>query len=74
MYMDTDVFKVLMKRFIESPFKTVYIESKNGMVLVIRVKIVFEVIDKENGIQMLKPKERVWKILKGELDSEILPN
>lgn len=60
-----------MERLIESPFKTVYVESKNGMVFIVRVKIVFAVINDKTGVQSLKPKERVWEILKGKLEDFI---
>ena len=53
----------------ESPFKILSIESKNGMVLIIRVKIVFDVIDNGNGILTVKPKERVWEILTRKLEN-----
>jgi hypothetical protein len=53
----------------ETDFKIVSIESKNGMVLIVRVKIVFDVIDNGNGILMVKPKERVWEILTRKLQN-----
>jgi hypothetical protein len=49
--------------FVESPFKTLSMESKNGMVLIVRVKIVFDVTEAPNGVQIWKPTERVWEIL-----------
>jgi len=53
----------------ETPFKILSIESKNGMVLIIRVKIVYDVIDNGNGILTVKPKERVWEILTRKLEN-----
>ena len=53
----------------ETPFKLLSIESKNGMVLIVRVKIVFDVIDNGNGILTVKPKERVWEILTRKLEN-----
>jgi hypothetical protein len=53
----------------ETPFKILSIESKNGMVLIVRVKIVFDVIDNGNGILTVKPKERVWEILTRKLEN-----
>jgi hypothetical protein len=60
----------------ETDFKIVSIESRNGMVLIVRVKIVFDVIDNRNGILTVKPKERVWEILTRKLQNlkEILDN
>jgi len=63
-----------MERFVESPFKIVYVESKEGIATIVKVKIVFAVINDNNGNQTLKPKKRVWEILKGKLNSEIFPN
>jgi hypothetical protein len=51
-------------------------ESKNGMVLIVRVKIVFDVVDDGNGVLTFKPKERVWDILTRKLQNlkEFLDN
>ena len=50
-----------MQRFVETPFKVLSIESKNGMVLIVRMKIVFD----ENN----KPKEKVFEILTRKLEN-----
>jgi len=65
-----------MERFVESPFKIVLVESKEGIATIVKVKTVFTVIIDSNGNQILKPKERVWKILKGKLENfiEVLSN
>ena len=60
----------------ETPFKILSMESKNGMVLIVRVKIVFDVVDDGNGVLTFKPKERVWEILTRKLQNlkEFLDN
>lgn len=47
---------------VETPFKVLSIESKNGMVLVVRMKVTYD------GVT-LKPKERVYEILTRRLEN-----
>jgi hypothetical protein len=51
----------MQKLLNETPFKVFSIESKNGMVLIVRMKIVFD----ENN----KPKEKVLEILTRKLEN-----
>jgi len=54
-------FLLMQKLLNETPFKILSIESKNGMILVVRMKIVFD----ENN----KPKEKVFEILTRKLEN-----
>lgn len=58
-----------MLQQLESPFKVLSIESKNGMVLILRMKMVFDVVDDGHGVQRLKPRERVYEALTRKLEN-----
>jgi hypothetical protein len=58
-----------MLRQAETPFKVLSIESKNRMVLVVRMKFVFDVIGDDNGVLKLRLSERVFDILTRRLEN-----
>jgi hypothetical protein len=58
-----------MLRQAETPFKVLSIESKNGMVLVVRMKFVFNVVGDHNGVLKLRLDERVFDILTRRLEN-----
>ena len=53
----------------ETPFQVLRMESKNGMVLIIRVKFVFDVLVEEKELIRVKPKERIIEILTRKLEN-----
>ena len=57
------------KRYAETPFKVVSIEAYNRMVLVIRVKEVFEIVEETNSTIRIKPKKRVIQYLTRKLEN-----
>jgi hypothetical protein len=58
-----------MLQQLETPFKVLSVESKNGMVLILRMKIVFDLVDDGHGVQRLKPRERVYETLTRKLEN-----
>jgi hypothetical protein len=51
-----------MLQQLETPFKVLSMESRNGMVLIVRMKIVFDAVT-------MKPKEKVIEVLTRKLVS-----
>jgi len=59
-----------MLRQAETPFKVLAIESgKNRMVVVVRMKFVFDVVGDDNGVLKLRLSERVFETLVRRLEN-----
>lgn len=61
--------QAVSKKHVETPFKVLSIESYNRMVLVVRVKEVFEIVEETSRIIRIKPKKRVIQILTRKLEN-----
>jgi len=57
-----------MQQLMETPFKILSCESKKGMVLIVRMKVVYEAKE-TNGVLSVKPKERVYEVLTRKLEN-----
>lgn len=59
----------LLKRRVEAPFKVVHVEYSDRMVLMIRAKEVFEVVEEKGHVIRVKPISTVFEVLTRKLEN-----
>jgi predicted AlkP superfamily phosphohydrolase/phosphomutase len=57
-----------MQQLVETPFKVLSCESKKGMVLIIRMKVIYEARERD-GVLSVKPREKVYEVLTRKLEN-----